>query len=136
MREYTDGVIEPSRARSENRRAVAPPPLPPPPKPIEDKEPQVTALLNNVLDQQAAGKVDLSLFTPDQQKILDARTQAALRDFFEDQGTLEKLELLNRTEAKGVRTYTYRAHFAYGMWTVTMKLASDGKIAGLDLLKK
>lgn len=108
--------------------AVAPPP---PAKPIEDKEPQVTALLKNVVDQLEAGKPDLSAFAPKQQEVLTLERQRRMRDFLTDKGRLQKLELLSRTEENGGRIYTYRAHFEYATLTLLMRLDGSGKIAGL-----
>lgn len=107
--------------------AVAPPP---PPKPIEDKEPNVTALLKIVVAQLEAGKLDLAAFAPKQQQSLTAERQQRLRDFLLDKGSLQKLELLSRTEENGTRVYTYRAHFDYATLALSMRLDGKGKIAG------
>jgi len=108
--------------------AVAPPP---PPKPIADNEPNVTALLKNVLGQLRDGKLDLSAFTSDQQKAFNQSMQKAAKGFLDDEGELEKLDLLSRKEESGQRTYRYRAHFAYGTLNLSLRLTSDSKIAGL-----
>lgn len=107
--------------------AVAPPP---PPKPIEDKEPSVTALLKIVIAQLEAGKLDLSAFASKQQQSLTAERQQRLRDFLLDKGSLHKLELLGRAEEDGTRVYTYRAHFDYATLALLMRLDGQGKIAG------
>ncbi|HKF51981.1 MAG TPA: hypothetical protein VKB26_06690, partial [Candidatus Acidoferrales bacterium] len=107
--------------------AVAPPP---PPKAIADNEPQVTALLTNVIAQQEAGKLDLSVFAPKQQQALTTERQQRMRDFLLDKGPLQTVELLSRKEENGVRTYTYRGHFAYRTLTLLMRLDGNGKIAG------
>ncbi|HEV2341833.1 MAG TPA: serine hydrolase domain-containing protein [Candidatus Acidoferrales bacterium] len=112
--------------------ALAPPP---PAKPIPDTEPQVTALLRKVVEQMAAGKLDLSEFTAEQQKKWPPEAQKGAQDFFADEGPLEKLELLSRKEEKGEREYRYRAHFAYSpnAITLTLRLAADGKISRLGI---
>lgn len=107
--------------------AVAPPP---PPKPIEDKEPNVTALLQSVVAQMEAGTLDLSAFAPQQQGSLTEERQRRMRDFLLDKGSLQKLELLSRTEQNGTRAYTYRAHFDYATLTLLMRLDGNGKVAG------
>jgi CubicO group peptidase (beta-lactamase class C family) len=108
---------------------------PPPPKPIPDTEPQVTALLKNVIAQLAAGKLDLSAFTSEQQKRFTAEVQSEIRGYLQNQGALESLALLSRKEENGVRVYSYRAHFAYSPnpATLTLRLTVEGKIAGLGL---
>jgi CubicO group peptidase (beta-lactamase class C family) len=108
--------------------AVAPPP---PPKQIEDKDPAVTAELREVIGQLAAGKLDLSKFTPVAQKRFDANLQNGAKNLLENEDALGKLELLSRKEENGMRTFTYRAHFAYGTSQLVMRLAADGKIQGL-----
>lgn len=112
--------------------ALAPPP---PAKAIPDTEPQVTELLKNVIAQIAAGKLDLSSFTPEQQKDWTPDFQKGAQDFFAGQGALEKLELLSHKDENGVRVYRYRAKFAYSPnpMTLTLRLAADGKIAGLGI---
>ncbi|HKW89414.1 MAG TPA: serine hydrolase domain-containing protein [Candidatus Acidoferrales bacterium] len=108
---------------------------PPPEKAIPDAEPQVTAQLKNLIGQIAAGKVEMSAFTPEEQKHWTLDFQAAAQDFFANEGALDKIELLSRKEGNGVRVYRYRAHFAYSpnAITLTLRLAADGKIAGLGL---
>jgi CubicO group peptidase (beta-lactamase class C family) len=109
------------------------PPLPP--KAIPDAEPQVTELLEKVVGQITAGKVELSLFTPEQQKSWTAEFQKNAQEFFSSQGPLKKLELLSCKEEKGVRVYTYRAHYTYmpNPSTLTLRLAADGKITGIGV---
>lgn len=112
--------------------ALAPPP---PAKAIPDTEPEVTALLRKVVAQIAAGKLDLSLFTVEQQKSLSPDFQKAAQEFFASQGTLEKLELLSRNEEKGERVYRYRAQYSYTgqPMILNFRLAGDGKIVGLGI---
>jgi CubicO group peptidase (beta-lactamase class C family) len=105
---------------------------PPPPKAIADTEPQVTERLRQVIAQMTAGKLDLSLFTDKEQKKLDPDLQHALQNFFADEGPIENLELLSRKEENAERVYTYRARFEFGVLDLSMRLASDGKIAGLS----
>jgi CubicO group peptidase (beta-lactamase class C family) len=104
---------------------------PPPPKAIRDTEPEVSEELRQVVAQLTSGKIDLGMLTAEQQKKFDADTQHAIQGLLEDQGTLEKLELLSRKEENGERVYTYRARFEYGVLALSVRLASDGKIAGL-----
>jgi CubicO group peptidase (beta-lactamase class C family) len=109
---------------------------PPPPKAIRDTEPQVSAELRQVVAQLTAGKLDLAMLTAEQQKKFDADTQHAIQGFLEDQGTLEKLELLSRNEENGERVYTYRARFEYAVLALSIRLSSDGKVAGLGFKRE
>jgi CubicO group peptidase (beta-lactamase class C family) len=112
--------------------ALAPPP---PPKAIPDTEPQVTALLKTVLEQLAAGKLDLSAFTAEGQKKFTPEFQKDVQGFLESEGALEKLELLSRKEENGARACRYRAQFAFSPnpMTLALRLAADGKIAVLGI---
>jgi CubicO group peptidase (beta-lactamase class C family) len=104
---------------------------PPPPKAIRDREPQVSEELRQLVAQLTAGRLDLAMLTAEQQKKFDADAQQAIKVFLADQGALEKLELLSRKEENGQRAYTYRARFQYGVLALSVRLASDGKIADL-----
>lgn len=109
--------------------ALAPPP---PPGAIPDAEPQVTAQLKKVIAQIAAGKLDLSAFTPEERKHWPSNFQKDAQDLLADFGELNSVELLSRKESNGLRVYRYRAHFEYAPnpLTLTIRLSSDGKIAG------
>jgi CubicO group peptidase (beta-lactamase class C family) len=106
---------------------------PPAPKPIEDKEPEVTALVKRVLHDGAEGKFELTLFTPEQQAQLSA-SAAQQREFLKSLGPLKSIELLARTEQEnGNRLYRYRLTFQTGVSYGVLILTKEGKIASLRL---
>jgi hypothetical protein len=109
---------------------------PPPPKPIPDTEPQVTETLRQMIAQITTGKLDLSLFTAEEQKKLDPDQQQAFQNFLADEGPIENLALLSRKEENAERVYTYRARFEYGVLDISMRLDTEGKIAGLGVDKE
>ena len=98
--------------------------------PIEDKEPQVTAMLRDVLTKLAEGKADAATFTPQEWQELSPDL-SGYADFMKELGPLQKLELLERKEEGQQRLYTYRAAYKEPI-KVSMHLSADGKIAALD----
>ena len=106
--------------------ALTPPVL----HPIEDKEPQVTAMLRDVLTKLAEGKADAAAFTaPEWQEL--SPDISAYAESMKELGPLQKLELLERKEEGQERVYTYRATYKEPL-RVSMHLSTDGKIGALD----
>lgn len=105
--------------------------IPPVPQPIEDKEPQVTALLRNTLAKLAEGKVEAGAFTPQQWEELSADL-SAIAELLKEAGPLQKLELLDRKQEAQERIYSYRAAFREPL-QIDMRLTADGKISELEL---
>ena len=102
-------------------------------KPIADKEPQVTQLLNGLLREIADGKAKPEQFTEEMQKRLFPETIQEFGPVLKDWGELKSLELLERTEEGDRRNYRYRAKFAGMTITITMGLTKDNKISKLEL---
>jgi CubicO group peptidase (beta-lactamase class C family) len=103
---------------------------PQPPRPIEDKEPQVTALLRDVVNRVGEWKLEPEKFTPDLWKAVSGQ-RVILQVMAKARGELKSLDLLSRTEAQGLRTYRYLTTFANGSSRITMTLGTDGKITGM-----
>jgi CubicO group peptidase (beta-lactamase class C family) len=102
------------------------------PKAVEDKEPQVTALVKEVLQKTTDGKLTADLFTPEAATpILNGSKQAA--DFLKTLGALKKIELLERREEGEARIYRYRLSYETMNLVYTAVLVKDNKIAGLQL---
>jgi CubicO group peptidase (beta-lactamase class C family) len=104
---------------------------PRPPQPIEDEEPNVTALLRDCLIRAPDWKLDQEKFTPELWKAA-AEKRSFLQLLAKGLGQLKTLHLLSRTESGGLPTYHYRATFANGAFSITMSLTKDGKIAGFS----
>jgi len=110
--------------------------MPPELKPIEDKEPQVTAFFREVLQKIAEGKADPEWFTPDRRKELFPDRIKALGEFVKSLGALKSLDLVERKEEDGLPAYTYRAAFSGRTMLLRLTLSPDGKIAGMRLVSE
>jgi len=110
----------------------APELTPPEVKPIADKEPQVTALLRDVLQETAEGKVDPEVFTPKLRAELFPSEIEQTGDFLKPLGPLLSLDLLERSEEGELRMYRYRAVYKETTISIKLGLNKEGKIAGLD----
>jgi CubicO group peptidase (beta-lactamase class C family) len=101
-------------------------------KPLEDREPQVTTRLRNLLDNFASGRAKPEAFTPDAWKDLSPELPN-LQDELQALGALKKLELVQRKQDDGKRGYIYRG--TYADWTVlfNLSLARDDKIAAFAI---
>ena len=107
--------------------------MPPELKPIEDKEPQVTAFFREVLQKIAEGKADPEWFTPDWRKEFFPDRIKALGEFVKSLGALKSLDLVERKQEDGLPAYTYRAAFSDRTMLLRLTLSPDGKIAGMRL---
>lgn len=107
--------------------------MPPELKPIEDKEPQVTAFFREVLQKIAEGKADPEWFTPDRRKEFFPDRIKALGEFVKSLGALKSLDLVERKQEDGLPAYTYRAAFSDRTMLLRLTLSPDGKIAGMRL---
>ena len=107
--------------------------MPPELKPIEDKEPQVTAFFREVLQKIAEEKADPEWFTPDRRKEFFPDRIKALGEFVKSLGALKSLDLVERKQEDGLPAYTYRAAFSGRTMLLRLTLSPDGKIAGMRL---
>ncbi|MBV9341632.1 MAG: beta-lactamase family protein [Acidobacteria bacterium] len=105
--------------------------IPPFAHPIEDKDPQVTRLLSDVLSELAEGKGDPSAFTAKEWEELSMEL-SGYADFLKELGPLQKLELLERKEAGRERAYKYRATYKEPL-KVEVTVSEAGKIANLEI---
>jgi hypothetical protein len=107
-------------------------PLPPPPA-IEDKEPEVTRRFRELVGRLSQGDVHREELTADAAKKISEENLPTYRDFFDDMGAMQKMELLERKEADGQRVYRYRATFERQTRTLIFTLDQNNKIADFDL---
>lgn len=101
-----------------------------PPQAIEDKEPEVTALLKQCLSGAADWRLPEEKFTAELWNAM-VQQRANLQQTARNLGELKSLELLSRSEANGLRSYRYRATFVNGRLLAAMTLNGEGKIAGM-----
>jgi len=108
---------------------LAPLPLP---KPLADKEQEVTALFRDLLKKIGAGKAEAAAFTEEARKQWFPDRVKELQEALEDRGPMKSVDLLERNEKEGVRTYRYRLIFDTGrVVPYTLTLTKENKIAGL-----
>jgi CubicO group peptidase (beta-lactamase class C family) len=107
---------------------------PPPAKPIEDKEPQVIALFRELLRKIEAGKADAGAFTDEAQKKWFPDRVKEFQEALEDFGPAKAVDLLERKEDAGLRSYVYRLTFEDGrVVKLNLQLTEKNKIAALDI---
>jgi CubicO group peptidase (beta-lactamase class C family) len=101
-------------------------------KPLEDKEPQTTLLVRDLLREIADGKADPQRFTPElRAKLFPERIQNA-GDYLKEQGPLKSLDLTKRGEEGNQHSYEYRANYERTELFLFVQLTKDNKIAALD----
>jgi hypothetical protein len=106
--------------------------MPPELKPIEDKEPQVTAFFRSVFEKIAAGKADPADFAPSFRAELFPTEIKEWESAFKEFGELRSLDLLERKEENGQRKCTYRATFSETARVLRFTLDPENKIAELS----
>ncbi|MCS6803535.1 MAG: serine hydrolase, partial [Blastocatellia bacterium] len=102
-------------------------------EPIQDKEPQTTALFKNVLLALRNGTLSADLFTAEAQAALFPDAIKEWRELLEPAGALRSFHLLERKDEGQVRRFRYRAGFEKESWVLTIRQNADGKIAALNL---
>ena len=103
-----------------------------PAKPIEDKEPQVAALAQEIISKATATKLDSAQFTAEAWKSIST-SAAGVSEYLKTLGPLNGIELLERTEPEGNRLYRYRLKYKDTSLVFVMVLNKEGKIARLNL---
>jgi D-alanyl-D-alanine carboxypeptidase len=108
--------------------ALAPPVY----KPIEDKEPQVAALLKDLYQRASRGELKEDEFDAAFWAQLSPQL-TAVRDFALAAGPIESLALVERKEENGERLYRYRIAVKHRTLLVLLALGGDGKICNLEV---
>ncbi len=106
---------------------------PPPIKPIEDKEPQVTARLKELLQEFIKGTADPNLFTKEAQATIFPDRAKRIGEFLKTLGTLNKIQLFERKDEDEIRVYRYQLVFQNSNLLFTLSLTKESKIAGLQI---
>lgn len=105
---------------------------PPPIKPIEDKEPQVTAQLKELLQEFTKGTADPKLFTKEAEAEIFPRAKD-FSEFLKSLGTLNKIQLFERRDEDEIRIYRYQLVFQNSTLLLTLSLTKEGKIAEIQI---
>ena len=109
---------------------------PAPAKSIEDKEPQVTLLFSDLLQKIGQGKADAGAFTEEARKKWFPGHVKEFQEDLEDFGPAKAVDLLERKEEAGLRSYVYRLTFEDGRTLkLKLKLTDKNKIAALDTIE-
>lgn len=99
--------------------------------PIEDKEPDVTARVRQVITGFQQASLTSEGFGPELWALLDTQQTQGPPPYLAKAGSLKSLSLLRRTEKTGAIVYLYRASFENADQTVTVAIAKDSRIIGL-----
>lgn len=105
--------------------------MPQPLKAIEDKEPQVTAQVKNLIEKLATGTIDQNLFSAKAKALFFPDAAKELSDGLKALGAPERIELLERDDDGDTRIYRYRFTFKEAALIFTIGFDKEGKIAGL-----
>lgn len=101
-------------------------------KPIEDKEPQITQMVKELMREIADGKAKPEQFTDEVRKRLFPDEVQQLGPALKEFGELKTLELMERTEESELRNYRYRATFPNLTLMISVALTKDDKVAKLN----
>jgi len=102
-------------------------------KAIEDKEPQVTALAKDLLGKLTEGAADSNLFTPEARTFFFPARAARVAGLLKSLGTLNKMQLVERTDKNEYRVYGYELSFQNGTRFFRLSLTKENKITELVL---
>jgi CubicO group peptidase (beta-lactamase class C family) len=101
-------------------------------KPIEDKEPQTTQLVQTLLQEIASGKTDQGRFTAELRAKLFPEAMDGMSDYLKELGPLKSLDLIKRGDEGRQRSYQYRANYEHISLFLSLQMTKDNKIAVLD----
>jgi D-alanyl-D-alanine carboxypeptidase len=107
--------------------------VPPAQKPIEDKDPTVTAFLKQMITMAAGGSTDPEWLTPEFRTFLLPDRIKEGPQMMGRHGPLNAFELVEETTREGNRVRAYRALFGTTPIKCTFVLSADNKIAGLRI---
>lgn len=115
------------------------PDIPPPPtvEPLTAVDPAVTSLAKQALRQLAEGAPDPSLFTSEAQAQLlpdgARRIRERLNAFSVPPAVIASIALVGQSQGNGVRVFQYALGDLLRGEIMTLRVAPDGRIAGLEL---
>lgn len=103
------------------------------PKPIEDRDPELTAFLKKVLTAAAGGAVEAEWLTPQFASFLLPDRVKEGPQMMGRHGALTAFELMEESQRDGVRLRVYRATFGSTALRVQFGVSPEGKVAGLGI---
>ncbi len=102
-------------------------------KPVEDKEPLVTAQIRRIMEQSAAGDLDKDLFTPDLFTITTTQLKQGMREGLRRLGPVKSVVLVERQAVGANREYRYRVEYKDEVFLASCTFNKEGKIAQMSL---
>lgn len=111
--------------------AAAPALTPVPPKAMADPDRALTARLQVVVANLSQGGLEAGAFTPEFAAFLTPERLAEAKAALGAQGALASFTLVSRAEKDGARELGYRAVFGTTPMRVMVRVAPDGKVAGI-----
>ncbi len=102
-------------------------------EPVEDREPQVAALVRATLADLTAGHANLESFGPADRKSWVTERIQGLSELLKSLGVLKSIDLLGRTENSGSRGYKYLVVFANRTMVVNLTLDREGLINAFQI---
>jgi len=102
-------------------------------KAIEDREPDITALVRTTLADLTSGHANLESFEADQRQFWVPERTEGLSELLKSLGTLQSIDLLERAEEGGSKTYKYRTVFAHRTMIVDFGVDRRGLISGFQI---
>jgi hypothetical protein len=104
-------------------------------RPIEDREPSVTARLSQFLEDARSGKLDPADFSHMRAGFFPGGA-TAIGERLRNLGSLQKLVLVERTERGDDRLFTYELQFPDRAMYFTVGIAPDNRVSQFQLRAK
>ena len=101
---------------------------------IADNEPQVTALANTLLHKFTDGVADQNSFTPSLRADLFPARAQRISQLLKSLGPLQKMELVERGDKDGARSYGYQLNFQKGTRLWRLSLTKDDLVSETFLI--
>lgn len=101
-------------------------------KPIDDKKPEIKALLVKVLGQAQEQKIDMSLMSEQMKKVLTPDMVKQGGQMLQDFGKISKIELMKREKIKDIEVSTFRVKFEKTTILCVFAIGKTGLIEGLQ----
>ena len=86
-------------------------------------------MVKDLLRKFAEGTPDTNLFTPEAKALLFPERAKSFGEYLKPLGTLDEVQLIERTTEEGNRNYRYRLVYKDAALLFTLKLDSESKTA-------
>jgi D-alanyl-D-alanine carboxypeptidase len=103
-------------------------------KPVEDKDPALTAKLRAVVVSASDNKLDQDLFTPEAKAALFPDKAREAAGFLKPLGALKSFTLVGQRNQDKTRIFRYKCEYEKGSLMISYILTEEGKIAGMGVM--